>query len=789
MAFIIRRIDGPRISLSEVKGRTLRIGRGTNAHLRSDNAAVALEHAYIEQSGEGFELFDRGSITGTYLNGRPVEAARLTQGDRIEIGNLQAVVQIADPTRPLFLRVESVAEQTAAEASEPEPLVDGAPAITAGPAGSVLKAPKVDYRKAYQLQSRIFSKRNLILLALLISAAAIAMIFIDDREDAFLPGGISVAHAGAVLPTGERLIPDHECTACHEPFGGPTDARCLTCHKQAFHQAGFADLGACNSCHAEHREIPRLAVVQQEACIDCHSELKERFPKARETSQLASFEKDHPQFALVFGEERFAVDDPQAKKRDPNRLKFNHRCHTVGDCNKRPPAPGETRSTAETLNCDSCHVVDTATGRMKPLNYQELCSRCHLLTFDNRFPPVPHRLELGTVAGVIANAYSGNTRLLNQSPEEVMRIFATRPPTAFDIGSATVRNARNVLRVRCIQCHELDASGAKVIPPITSRQWYAGMSNFSHVDHLSESLELQCVDCHRGVTESAVTADVSMPGIKECASCHGSKGMAGKQTLGDCTTCHFYHELTTRFGPGWTARASGITLASSTLPSDAAPLQKGDSETAMGSDTTLNLPIWLLLALIVIALLAFVAGATLVAWLSIRRKKHKAAKAAAPAAAAAGQRVVVPPLKDQPPPAARPAAPPPQPAPRQAPAAPPPVERTVMAAMPEAEGTMMVQWHGQLVVVSGLRAGDRFPVMPDGFYIGRDKTMSEVVVESTQISRRHVWVGMKDGKIVAVDQESTNGTFVNGTRITEVELKAGDEITLASGVSKLRYEP
>ena len=204
----------------------------------------------------------------------------------------------------------------------------------------------------------------------------------------------------------------------------------------------------------------------------------------------------------------------------------------------------------------------------------------------------------------------------------------------------------------------------------------------------------------------------------------------------------------------------------------------------MGSDTTLNLPIWLLLALIVIALLAFVAGATLVAWLSIRRKKHKAAKSAAPAAAAAGQRVVVPPLKNQAPP---PIMPPPSAAPPR-PAAPPPVDRTV-AVPAEPEGTMMVQWHGQLVGISGLRNGERFPIMPDGFYIGRDKTMSEVVIESTQISRRHVWIGLKDGKVVAIDQESTNGTFVNGSRITEVELKAGDEITLASGVSKLRYEP
>ena len=48
MSFLIQRVVGRGLSLSEVSGDALRIGRGTRAELRSENPAVALDHAVIE---------------------------------------------------------------------------------------------------------------------------------------------------------------------------------------------------------------------------------------------------------------------------------------------------------------------------------------------------------------------------------------------------------------------------------------------------------------------------------------------------------------------------------------------------------------------------------------------------------------------------------------------------------------------------------------------------------------------------------------------------------------------
>ena len=105
---------------------------------------------------------------------------------------------------------------------------------------------------------------------------------------------------------------------------------------------------------------------------------------------------------------------------------------------------------------------------------------------------------------------------------------------------------------------------------------------------------------------------------------------------------------------------------------------------------------------------------------------------------------------------------------------------------------MMIEWHGSLVGVEGPYKGRKIPIDPEGFYIGRDKEMSSVVVDDPRISRRHVWIGVKNGKVVATEQGSTNGTFLNtvgSAPITEVELKAGDVLILADTVASFRYEP
>ncbi len=63
--------------------------------------------------------------------------------------------------------------------------------------------------------------------------------------------------------------------------------------------------------------------------------------------------------------------------------------------------------------------------------------------------------------------------------------------------------------------------------------------------------------------------------------------------------------------------------------------------------------------------------------------------------------------------------------------------------------------------------------------IGRDKD-SDLVLSDPGISRHHARVGASDGAWVLHDLQSTNGTFVNGTRVAQARIGKGDVVTLGS---------
>ena len=83
--------------------------------------------------------------------------------------------------------------------------------------------------------------------------------------------------------------------------------------------------------------------------------------------------------------------------------------------------------------------------------------------------------------------------------------------------------------------------------------------------------------------------------------------------------------------------------------------------------------------------------------------------------------------------------------------------------------------------------GRDFPIGP-GLYIGRDPARAQLVVEDSQVSGQHLWVGPAGGKFVAKDMGSTNGTFVNNRtdqRLTERTLADGDQLALGQRGSVL----
>ncbi len=107
------------------------------------------------------------------------------------------------------------------------------------------------------------------------------------------------------------------------------------------------------------------------------------------------------------------------------------------------------------------------------------------------------------------------------------------------------------------------------------------------------------------------------------------------------------------------------------------------------------------------------------------------------------------------------------------------------------ESTVAISY-GTIRFVSGVLAGQEFNVNPEGSYIGREASLSQIVVPDPRISKRHLWIGVKDGLVRIVDQESRNGTFVNdpkSERITEATLTTGDTVILGeSDVARFEYQ-
>ncbi|HEX6730291.1 MAG TPA: trypsin-like peptidase domain-containing protein [Pyrinomonadaceae bacterium] len=222
-------------------------------------------------------------------------------------------------------------------------------------------------------------------------------------------------------------------------------------------------------------------------------------------------------------------------------------------------------------------------------------------------------------------------------------------------------------------------------------------------------------------------------------------------------------------------------------------LQSSQQAKSEGKDKS-GFPFWLVAVIIVVVLfIALILIIALIIFFVARRR----GKGKQPA-----------PVKDRPAPATPPYSPapasytPPSPAkgPTPAPAAAAPhlaavdqnmtvdLSRTV-AIVPD--GNTSPISYGAIKFVSGTLAGQQFEVKTDGEFVGRDGSVAQIVVSDPRISKRHLWIGVREGRVFIVDQGSRNGTFVNdpkSPRVTETSLNPGDVVILGeSDVARFEY--
>jgi hypothetical protein len=87
--------------------------------------------------------------------------------------------------------------------------------------------------------------------------------------------------------------------------------------------------------------------------------------------------------------------------------------------------------------------------------------------------------------------------------------------------------------------------------------------------------------------------------------------------------------------------------------------------------------------------------------------------------------------------------------------------------------------------ISGKYQGGEFPIVPEKqIIVGRSSDLDMVLVED-MVSRKHAKIAMQSDQIWIEDFGSTNGTFVNGEKITRARLKEGDRVLIGTSILKV----
>jgi len=92
----------------------------------------------------------------------------------------------------------------------------------------------------------------------------------------------------------------------------------------------------------------------------------------------------------------------------------------------------------------------------------------------------------------------------------------------------------------------------------------------------------------------------------------------------------------------------------------------------------------------------------------------------------------------------------------------------------------------RLIAIQGAYVGGIYQLEAGTVTIGREESNTVAFPQDNTVSRRHARITGDGGQFVIYDEGSSNGTFVNGVKVTEKVLQPGDEIQI--GNTRLRFE-
>lgn len=400
-------------------------------------------------------------------------------------------------------------------------------------------------------------------------------------------GRMSKAHA----------VLEKECAACHLQQAGTfsakaVDSACLDCHDGPAHHPSETAVPSCSTCHTEHRGTVALSAVSNQACAECHADLRVQRSVRLPFPNIRSFEDGHPEFLTSWPEAYTFLATLKLNhalhmkpiRRTPNGVMVQLEC---GDCH-RPAMVNAAwpyadqryvgvRTTYTDARVIAAIIPPTPTttpprpmnGRelMVPVRFANACAACHLLTFDKRFdegvphdePEVIHAFLVKKFTEYIA-VHANELREMRDPDRNLTgKPLPTRARTLLPLEWVTERTAvaEGLLwRKTCAQCHKMMpyASLKDVLLSLSANPGNAGLTSHraeitataSNAGPKPDALGLPWVaspnivprwmlhakfdhDAHRGFT---------------CVSCH-AKALTSTESsdllipgIATCKTCH-----------------------------------------------------------------------------------------------------------------------------------------------------------------------------------------------------------------------------------------------------------
>ncbi len=409
--------------------------------------------------------------------------------------------------------------------------------------------------------------------------------------DRLAPAGAAFSHTHGTL-AGPHAAMDSNCEACHAPssasdfgvkaaFVGTGERwqkfSCGKCHNETgpVHHAAADFKGMrsdCGSCHHDHQgRLNPLSKLTDAHCTNCHADLPAYHAKGERNyeAKVTNFVTAHPEFRVLKEE---AEGKPPART-----LKFSHSLHMTPGLTYTPGArgawtldrlptadrdryrkSGQGDADAVSLDCASCHKLDSGTGGKGfeaeraalagepvrsvlppraegayylPVNFDAHCKACHPVqapanvTVNDVILPafdLPHRVQPDRLADVLEGEYArrlaeqkpalkrppgpggrldgkpeGDVPLFRDELDRLTRSAFEQLLAAAPLAAVAGGTSGPALSggYSCGKCHDVTGEKAMArIAPVPDRTVWLAHAKFDHAAHRGVS----CAGCHPG---------------------------------------------------------------------------------------------------------------------------------------------------------------------------------------------------------------------------------------------------------------------------------------------------